>query len=168
MASPTIQGIEKVLSVYWYEGRASQAVRMLKYGSATQLAGAMADFMALAYTQDFADQIDWIVPVPIHWTRRFERGFNQSEMLAMALPADKLFCKGLQRIKPTSAQASLDRAHRLNSLKGAFNASKAVHGKRILLVDDVITTGATIEQCGHALKLAGAKQVNALSFACVP
>lgn len=163
-----VAGVRQTDSLYWYEGRAAEAVRKLKYGSITALAPSMAHLIHIAFEESFATNIDWIVPVPIHWTRRFERGFNQSDLLAMELPTQKLHCEALKRIRPTSAQASLDRAHRLRSLQQAFSASKAVSGKRILLIDDVITTGATIEQCAIALKRAGANDVCALSFAAVP
>lgn len=166
--APVVNGVSQIESLFWYEGRASEAVRRLKYGSLTALAPAMSAQLELAFQDTFANSVDWVVPVPIHWTRRFERGFNQSDLLVMAFPESKLHLNGLKRVRPTSAQASLDRAHRLKSLQNAFVASRAVAGKRILVVDDVITTGATLEQCALALRKSGAKDVFGLSFAAVP
>lgn len=160
--------LERQCGVFEYEGRASQAVRRLKYGARTGLHLPMSELMREAFDAYFEHRIDAIVPVPIHWTRRCARGFNQSELLASALPDEFLHPEMLRRFRATKAQASLNRAHRLQSLTDAFRALPSVRGKRVLLVDDVVTTGATMEACTRALIREGASEVSALTFAAVP
>lgn len=109
---------------------------------------------------------DLLIPVPIHFKRRQQRGYNQSELLAKRLStimhvpaANKILLKGVN----TPPQSSLGRGERLKNLKGAFVVKQVeyIKGKRILLVDDVMTTGTTLEQCAKTLKEAGAMKVDA-------
>ncbi len=109
-------------------------------------------------------RFDAIVPVPIHWRRRFARGFNQSVLLAQGMPEKLVKFDWLKRIRNTPAQADLNREERLTNLIGAFEATPSVRRKSILLLDDVLTTGATAHECAKALKAAGALSVAALSF----
>ena len=115
--------------------------------------------------------VDAVVPVPLHPKKQRARGYNQSLLLAQH------FCKqtGLalgpdwvKRHKDTLPQAQLNRRERLENMSGAFVALPLVKGKRILLIDDVATTGATLEGCAVALKQAGAKQVMAFTLAREP
>ena len=111
-----------------------------------------------------------VVPVPLFPKRNRTRGYNQSELLAknfaprVGLTADT---KSLVRIKNTVSQTTLGRMGRLANMKGAFSCKNpaAVKGKTVLLIDDVATTGATLEGCAAALKAAGAKKVMAYTFA---
>jgi len=113
------------------------------------------------------DGIDLIVPVPAHWTRIFERGFNQAAWLSQAL--SKL-CKKpwrpdvLIRRRKTVSQNGLSQKGRQRNVEGAFSAISSLNGMNILLVDDVYTTGATLESCAKALKRAGARTVYAVSL----
>jgi ComF family protein len=106
-----------------------------------------------------------IVPVPLHWTRRLSRGFNQAEVLARGLAVAggrQVARRGLVRIRPTQHQTRLSVTERQRNVRGAFGMGRwgpALHGKRILLVDDVLTSGATIGECTRALKKAGARDV---------
>jgi ComF family protein len=158
-------GLDAIARLYRYEGRAEQAVRRLKYSRATLLGKPMADRLALFAQTLGVDDLDAIVPVPIHWTRRCYRGFNQSEMLCEAFDPRRVRTELLVRKKATRQQVGLDPEQRRLNLAEAFRASPAVAGMSILLVDDVITSGHTARECARTLKAAGAIQVIALAFA---
>jgi len=107
--------------------------------------------------------VDCIVPVPLHRSRQRERGFNQSELLARSL-ADRLEIGAgggaLRRIRQTQTQTALDYRQRRENVAGAFAPGKeAVAGKTVLLVDDVMTTGATLGECASVLRQAGADRI---------
>lgn len=110
------------------------------------------------------DRWDLVAPVPLHWRRRLERGFNQAERIARPLAARLGLPAGtpLRRLRATRPQVSLPRAERLRGPRSAFALRRgaAVTGLRILLVDDVLTTGATAHACARALKAAGAVAVD--------
>jgi competence protein ComFC len=116
------------------------------------------------------ETFDLIIPVPLHTLRERERGFNQSWQLIQplaekwALASDR---NGLVRVRETVTQTNLDRQERLQNLKGAFQVSNPenIQGKRILLVDDVLTTGATANECARALSQAGATSVLVFTLA---
>jgi len=116
------------------------------------------------------DEIDFVVPVPLHPVKLRERQFNQSEVLAayLAKKLNKKIVKDrLKRIKYTMPQTELKREQRLKNVNGAFRAKRDSNfeDKTILLVDDVLTTGATLNECAKALKDAGAKRVIAFALA---
>ncbi|ARU44364.1 hypothetical protein CCB81_09485 [Armatimonadetes bacterium Uphvl-Ar2] len=143
---------------FLYDGRAAQAVKRLKYERASPLRDPMAQLMAARH---FITDDEMVVPVPIHWTRRFERGFNQSEWLASQMPQA---ARALRRIRATRPQVGLNRAARQRNIVGAFAASPLVKGRRVVLVDDVITSGSTVLACREALRQAGAAEVRAIAF----
>jgi ComF family protein len=151
-------------SLYPFEGRAAQAVRRLKYASEKALAAPMSAALRLAYDENDLEQFDVIVPVPIHATRRSQRGFNQAELIAEALPSGKTKTAVLKRIKRTKPQVDLTVHERLKNLSGAFRAEPSIMGQSVLLVDDVITTGGTAIACADALVEAGAAQVSILTY----
>lgn len=105
---------------------------------------------------------DAFVPVPIHWTRLCERGFNQSVLLAEALPNVRQ--DWLWRTRRTRQQAGLSPELRRQNLVGAFEASESVRGASIVLVDDVTTSGGTARECAKALLAKGASRVDLLTF----
>lgn len=148
------------MAIYPYEGRAGQAVRRLKYDRTTSLTAFMADRMATAVS-DFGLDPEFIIPVPIHWSRRCARGFNQAELLCDRLPARTDLLRRTRRTRP---QVGLTEKERLHNLSGAFHASAEVAGKRVLLVDDVLTSGQTARECARALRAAGAHEVGFLAF----
>lgn len=153
------------LSAFSYDGRAAQAVRRLKYSRAT----ALGSFMSAA-VYDIADKsavVDgrMVVPVPIHWTRRCARGFNQAELLCERFPKQLIHRRLLIRAKATAPQASLKAEQRRVNLVDAFRVSESVKGQQILLVDDVVTTGHTARECARVLMDAGAIDVGLLTFA---
>lgn len=151
-------------SVYAYEGRAGQAVRRLKYSRSTALAASMAEALAPRIAE-LAGPEDLVVPVPIHRRRRGERGFNQSELLCEGPHGRRVEPAALWRVRMTPPQASLPVSERGDNLRDAFRASPRVSGHRILLIDDVLTTGHTARACATALLDAGAQEVGVLAFA---
>jgi len=106
---------------------------------------------------------DLVVPIPIHWSRRCIRGFNQSDLLAESLP--NLCSDAVARVRRTKPQVRLSREARMHNLADAFRAKPVVDGKSVLLIDDVLTSGQTARECAKALALAGAKDIVALAFA---
>ncbi len=128
--------------------------------------------MILGAGSDLLRGADALVPVPLHWRRLLRRKYNQSALLAYSISAQSgVACAPalLQRVQATPPQMRLDRATRLRNVKNAFMVPPEhvpqVAGKTLVLVDDVITTGATVEACAHALKQAGASEVRVLALA---
>jgi ComF family protein len=154
-----------------YDDVARTLVHALKYGDRLDLAPTMARWMARAGA-DLLSEADVIVPVPLHWRRLWARRFNQSAALANFIagrdgpPAS---VTALKRAKATPQQVGLSKAARAANVQGAFRVDAAgkaeIRGRNILLVDDVLTSGATVDTCARALLRAGARQVDVLVFA---
>lgn len=112
---------------------------------------------------------DVIVPMPLHWRKRWRRGFNQAGLLAreIARRTNLPVSHALRRVKHTAAQAGLTNAKRRENVSGAFRArhKAALAGQRVLLIDDVLTTGATAASCARVLRMAGARDVTLLTLA---
>lgn len=154
-----------------YDDAVKKCICLLKYEGKTQLADFIGNLMAdFACASIFRNDIDAIVPVPLHPVRQRERNFNQSELIAQHIAEKlnkKLLRNGLRKIRDTVPQAGLDKTQRLKNLKGAFTAANAdiFKDKSILLIDDVLTTGATFYECARTLKEAGARRTAAFVFA---
>lgn len=148
-----------------YEGRLERAVRAFKFGGARRLATLFAPALAEAVCER-GWPLDAVCSVPLHPRRQRERGFNQSEVLARALARElELPCRPLlTRTRATRQQARLGRAERFANVRGAF-ASSSLKGERVLLVDDVVTSGATTGACREALLAAGAREVKVAAIA---
>jgi ComF family protein len=131
------------------------------------LAGPLAAFLSAALPRD--ERFDAIAPVPLHWRKQWQRKFNQSELLARAISRRTAIpvVKALKRIKPTATQAGLSNSARRRNVAAAFRCPRPelISGKRILLIDDVMTTGSTAAACALALKRAGATRVALLTVA---
>jgi ComF family protein len=143
------------------------AIHSLKYNNNRRLAGLLAARMA-AFWRDNHLTADLIVPVPLHASRLTERGYNQSALLARALgvAVGVPVAEGLLiRHRATLPQVALGQAERRQNVQGAFTCPGDVTGQRIVLVDDVCTTGATLEACADALKAGAAGSVWALTLA---
>jgi ComF family protein len=146
-------------------------VHGLKYGDRLELAPMMGRWVSHAGRELLAEA-DALVPVPLHWRRLWARRFNQSAMLAAAISAESgvpIAAAALKRVKPTVQQVGLSRSERAQNVQGAFRVSPegkpAVVGRRLVLVDDVLTSGATVDGCARALLRAGAANVDVLIFA---
>lgn len=146
-------------SAFLHQGLARELVHGLKYRGHRHLAEPLAAAAAAAIPSHIG--FDAVIPVPLHQARQRERGFNQSQLLAEQL---KLPLRGgLERIRPTDSQAGLTQHERVANVRGAFKATDRFDGQTVLLVDDVCTTGATLDACAGALKRAGAARVAALT-----
>jgi ComF family protein len=146
-------------------------VHSLKYGDRLDLAPMMGHWMSRAGREILAEA-DALVPVPLHWRRQWARRFNQSAMLAAAISAESrvpIAAGVLKRVKATAQQVGLTRTERASNVQGAFKVPEeskaAVSNRRFVLVDDVLTSGATVEGCARALNRAGAANVDVLIFA---
>lgn len=110
-----------------------------------------------------------VVPIPISRSRLRQRGFNQALLLARQIfPGISISWRLLEKVRETERQASLSLQERRKNIKGAFRASEEAKGRRILLFDDVYTSGSTIEEAARSLMAAGARQVAALTLARTP
>lgn len=163
---------ESIRAYCVYEGAARDIVHKLKYAGRSYLAKIMGKLMIdLISVQGHKDSIDYIAPVPMHWIKRYMRGYNQAELLARKVSeyCGKPLLRGFKRKKFTKAQYSLTKEQRSNNISGSFifdaAAGMEVQGKTVLLVDDVCTTCSTVEECSKTLVNAGAAKVYALTFA---
>lgn len=144
-----------------------EAIHAFKYDGTPQLADAFGELMSAAWRAR-GWRADVAVPVPLHPARLRERGYNQSDLLARAVAREcgLRHCAALQRVRPTQQQAHLDAAARRDNVHDAFRATPArVAGVRVVLIDDVLTTGATLGECAQALLAGGAASVAGLTLA---
>jgi competence protein ComFC len=159
-----LRGFDAAYSFGAYEGVLRELIHLYKYGRVKTLAWPLSGLLAQALPRDEA--FDAAVPVPLYWRRRLQRGFNQAELLARGLSRRTGIpvVRALGRLRPTPAQAGLSNSARRQNVSRAFRAH-GVQGTRILLIDDVMTTGATAASCAAALKQAGARRVSLLTVA---
>ena len=156
------------LSAWWHDGEPAQLVRLLKYGGVPIAARVLGEGMtAAARIWHAGESSDLLIPVPVHPQRLRERGYNQSEKLAAEIARGlSLPCcpEGLERVQFRESQVGQTREERLSAMAGVFRAvPEVVRGKRVLLVDDVLTTGATGSACAAALLEGGAAEVRLLT-----
>ncbi len=154
-----------------FDETARTLVHALKYADRLDLAPIMGRWMAHA-GRDLTREADLLVPVPLHWRRQWARRFNQSALLAEVVgkASETPVSHGaLRRVKATPQQVGLARTERARNVQGAFavrpDARIEVAGRRLVLVDDVLTTSATLEACTRTLMRAGAAAVDVLVFA---
>jgi len=157
-------------AVFEYGGAVATAIVRLKYAGRVDLASRLGAVMAGA-VEPLATRVDVVVPVPLHASRLAERGFDQAALLAGPVARGlriSRVARALVRTRATPRQASLDRSARSANVADAFGcpSPRAVAGKRVLLVDDVRTTGATLAACATALRASGASEVLTLALRC--
>jgi len=158
-------------SVALYEGTIRECIHKFKYNGSLGMEALFADLMtSFAEKYMTINDFDRIISVPLHRAKLRERTFNQAEMLA--LPLSRKFRipyvgNNLVRIKPGRSQTSLSKSGRVKDIEGAFRVrnAAALKDKSVLLVDDVFTTGATVNECSMVLKEAGAKYVGVFTLA---
>lgn len=162
-----LRGFDAAYAFGAYEGALRELIHLFKYAGVRTLARPLGDYLAMALPRD--RRFDALVPMPLHWFRRWRRGFNQSELLAQEVSrrCGIPVLKAVRRIRATRSQAGLSHAARRQNVAGAFRVRRGarLQGLRILLVDDVMTTGATAAACASALKRAGAATVVLLTLA---
>ena len=169
MANPP--AYDRARAAVRYDEVARSLVIAFKFGDRLDLAPMMARWMARAGTELLADA-DALVPVPLHWRRLWGRRFNQSAALCRAISEGSevpVLYDTLRRIRPTPQQIGLSRSDRATNVQGAFRVPDDrranLTGRRVVLVDDVLTSGATVDTCARALLRAGAARVDVLVFA---
>ena len=164
----TKRSFDKCRSVFVYEGLAKKVLLSFKYGEKKYLKSLLAKLMTDKYLSE-RFEADVVTFVPMTKKEQRKRGYNQSELLAKEI-ADSLSlecCPSLEKVKESPEQKSLSAKERAKNLEGVFSCSDMkVKGKKVLLVDDVFTTGATANECAKALLRAGATNVLVLT-ACV-
>ena len=157
MAFGYLDGVQAGL---FYNDAAARLIHAFKYAGAKYLAESLGAFLPTP------PDADWIIPVPLHPFRRRQRGYNQSLLLAQHLSRTTgipLQPRALTRIRNTPSQAQRTHAERPGNVRDAFLAGRGLQGSHILLVDDVITTGSTLDACALALRMAGAAGVWAVT-----
>ncbi|MFN3651215.1 MAG: ComF family protein [Armatimonadota bacterium] len=160
--------LRDVRSAGYHAGPLRSAVLRLKFERKVALLDPLAELLAAELESHLpAWRADALLPVPIHWLRRLERGFNQSELLAeeVARRTGLPLSRALRRVRKTPHQVGLPRERRQENLVGAFAVSpgETVGGRRFVLLDDVRTTGATLTECARTLRAAGAEEVYGLT-----
>ena len=157
MAFGYLDGVQAGL---FYNDAAARLIHAFKYAGAKYLAESLGAFLPTP------PDADWIIPVPLHPFRRRQRGYNQSLLLAQHLSRTTgipLQPRALTRIRNTPSQTQRTHAERPGNVRDAFLAGRGLQGSHILLVDDVITTGSTLDACALALRMAGAAGVWAVT-----
>jgi ComF family protein len=173
MLPPFVRAVRSVCTVS--TGTGLSVVSALKYDGWTAVAGGMADRMArVVWPRDVVEERAALVPVPLAPTRYRERGYNQSELLGRVLSRHwnlPVWASCIERSRATTTQTQLTPAERRRNVTGAFRAVPAAvsfRGAHLVLVDDVVTTAATLNECAMALHEAGARIVSYVTFGRAP
>ena len=172
---PQARAVLDIIVCLWIfdKGGAIQAVHQaMKYGNRPSYGVTLGRPAGAVYKQACleANDVDLIVPIPLHRSRRYERGYNQSEMLARGVAEmvdAPISCDVLIRWRPTRRQTALKRSSRWDNLQGAFHVRdpRLINGRHVLLIDDVLTTGSTAGAAAKVLRAAGARRVDLVTLA---
>lgn len=163
--------LRSIVRLSTFESTTRDLVHAIKYGKRWPVVDLVGAWMReRPQVTRLLHEADVIVPVPLHWTRRFLRGFNQAELLARALAAesDAKLVRALKRVRPTKSQTAFhSRAERRRNVARAFELVKPnqIEGRRVVLVDDVMTTGATLQFAARQLRKARPRWVSAIVIA---
>lgn len=160
---------KKARSIFVYNEAIKKPILRFKNSDQTQY-GKEFSLLLYKFLKNTVDEVDCLIPVPLHPKRLFERKYNQSALIAghlEGLVSKKVFYNALERIKNTPSQDHKSRCERFSNMDHAFHVknSQLIRDKKILLVDDVMTTGATLDACAKALKQVGAASVHTVSIA---
>ena len=162
-----LSGFDAAFAFGGYDGPLRKLIQLFKYGKVHSLADPLGRIMSLGLPRERT--YDVIVPMPMHWRRRLQRGFNQADLLARVLSRriHVPVAAAVRRRKATPPQAGLTGSQRRLNMSGAFEVRdrNAIAGKRVLLIDDVLTTGATAGACAQVMKRSGAEFVAVLTVA---
>ena len=155
-------------SILEYDDFSKQLVLAFKHGDRIELAPLLVKFLRQA-DPDIFENVDLIMPVPLHWTRRLKRKYNQSALLAKGLSQKTGISyseRYLKRIRRTESQGKKKRRDREKNVKNAFRVAHPdqIKGRSILLVDDVMTTGSTLNECARILRKKGVKDVKVITL----
>jgi len=164
--------VDKVVALYEYRDGARDLIHEYKYDKYQFLSSFFAEeLLRQVNKSELLKGADWIVSIPLHWTRKRWRGFNQAEKIARYISKKTsvplLPAKFFKRIRKTTPQVTLNAEHRKKNIKGAFKLREKIkfENSSVVLVDDVLTTGATSNECARIFKKAGAEKVNLLVLA---
>ena len=172
--------MDRARSFSFYSGPLRAAILQLKFRRRERLGKRLGGLLAEVWDgieEDHEDDRTVLVPVPLHTSRQRERGFNQAELLARGLTArlekirggraPQVDARSLRKIRATPPQTGLSVSARHENVRGAFAVARPerIHNKKIVLVDDVMTTGATLSACARAVRVAGARSVCGLTLA---
>lgn len=163
------ESLELAVAAFVHQGATRRALQRLKYGGAAALAAPLAS-QAVPALADLLAMMDGevaLVPVPVHPVRRRQRGYNQAALLAreLATRSGVPLHDVLVRTRPTARQHGLNRAARLHNLRGAFGLAESPPGGTAVLVDDILTTSATLEACAEVLRSGGTSRVVGFAIA---
>jgi len=163
---PAGTALECVRAPLAYAFPLDMAIKALKFRRRLYYGPALAQLLCHA-SGSLPDDIDAVLPVPLHWRRKWWRGFNQALEIAkpLARHLGVPIIHDIRRRRATPPQSGLSAAQRARNLRSAFTAGRRLHHRHVLIVDDVITTGATIEQVARTLRRGGADAVSAIAVA---
>jgi ComF family protein len=166
--STSASALDAVWVPFAYAWPLSQLVLGYKSGGRTQLGRPLARLLSDHLAADATPGVDCVIPVPLHEQRLAQRGFNQAEQLARVLCRSRglrLDARAVRRIVATPSQQGLSRRARKANLRGAFAVGRDLSGLRVLLIDDVMTTGTTLNALAREVRKAGAAWVGAVALA---
>lgn len=149
-----------------YEFPVDASIKALKFQRKLFYGPALAELLCRE-CQHLPDDIDAVLPVPLHWRRRWFRGFNQADEIAVPVAGhlDVPLIRNVRRVRATPFQSGLSARERARNLRGAFDVRGTVSWRHVLIVDDVITTGTTVRQLAKVVLNAGALKVSVLAVA---
>jgi len=168
----SLEHLNKIWSCRPYEGPVRECIKKFKYCGKQQLLPVFEDMIRKYFdgSRTLPAPVDLVIPVPIHPNRRFSRGYNQSELISGVISerlSSPVSFSILVKTKNTAPQIGLSGKSRINNLKNSFTVTERLRltGRSVMLVDDIVTTGATLNACAAELLRAGAREVSGFTLA---